>query len=162
MAKTKEVKEEAAPKAKSIVSSAYRDKYKAQGPDWLASFIGEHATLTKEVTKSVADGDGKKSVKTTVPAGVDVDALFKLAHTNGLDMSKYEGQKSGHGFAGRFRMTLRNMLQKLAKQRHGLHDVKGKFVAAPTDWLTAKAAPTEPTHTPKGVKIAPAKEAKAA
>jgi len=152
---------EAEAEKKSIVNPKYRDKYKEQ--DWLGAWIAKQATTTKEVTKTVPDGDGTKTVKTTVPAGIDTDVLFSIAQANGLDVAKYESQKDSHGFAGRFRMTVRNMLQKVAKQRHGLYDSKGKFVVADAEWLKVKGAAEAPTHKKTGEKIpAPKTEAKAA
>lgn len=137
--------------AKSIIDAKYRDgRYKEQ--DWLGGLIGSVATSTKEVQKTVVDGDEKKTTTETVPDGVNVDALFALAKENNLDVAKFEAQREGHGFPGRFRMTVRNMLQAAAKKRHGIR-VNGKFVEAPADWLASKDAPEKPTHTQDGTKI---------
>lgn len=150
-------KTETAP-AKSIIDPKYRDgRYKQR--DWLGEQIASVSDQTKEVSKQVKEGDETKTVKTTVSAGVDVDAIFVLARENGLNVDKYEDQREGHGFPGRFRMTVRNMLQKVAKQRHGIV-IAGKFTKAPADWLEAKGAPEAPTHTEGGEKIAKPKPAK--
>lgn len=144
--------------AKSIIGAKYRDgRYKTK--DWLATTISGVVETTKEVTKTVKDGDETKSVKATVSDGIDVNALFALAKANGLDVTKYDAQRDSHGFPGRFRMTVRNMLQKVAKQRHGII-VDGKFTPAPADWLEAKGAEAKPTHTEQGEKIAKPKPAK--
>lgn len=151
---------DAAPKteAKSIINSKYRDgRYKKQ--DWLGETIGKVANTTKEVEKKVQDGEETKVVKTVVSAGINVPALFTLAAENGLDVTKYNSQTESHGFPGRFRMTVRNMLQKVAKQRHGIV-IGGKFTPAPADWLESKGAAEKPTHTPTGEKIAKPKPVK--
>lgn len=144
--------------AKSIINPKYRDAYKGKEKDWLAKLIDTHAGGTKTVTKKVPDGDGTKNVTSTVPDGVDVDKLHKLAEDNGLDIATLKGQSDTHGYPGRARMTIRNMLQTVAKQRHGLH-AGGKFVAADPDFLTAKNAPETPSHKPNGDKIVAAKPA---
>lgn len=155
--------EEAAPKGKSIVDAKYRDRYKEQ--DWLGKFILSEVGVTKEVSKKVPDGDGTKTVTSKVAGGVDVDKLFTLAEKNHLDVSKFNTQRDSHGFGGRFRMTVRNMLQTVVKQRHGVYNVGGTFVKADAEWLTAKSAPEAPTHNKDGSRIAvkkvekPAKEA---
>jgi hypothetical protein len=144
----------AAAKGKSIVDPKYRNKYKATDKDWLAKFLDEQATKTRD--KKVTEGDGEKQVTKTVkvPDGVDVDALFTLAAKNHLDVKKFEAQRTSHGFGGRFRMTVRNMLQTVIKQRHGVFNTGGTFLTAPADWLSAKGAPDKPTHNRDGSKIA--------
>jgi hypothetical protein len=121
----------AAAKGKSIVDPKYRNKYKATDKDWLAKFLDEQATKTRD--KKVTEGDGEKQVTKTVkvPDGVDVDALFTLAAKNHLDVKKFEAQRTSHGFGGRFRMTVRNMLQTVIKQRHGVFNTGGTFLTAP-------------------------------
>lgn len=144
--------------AKSIINPKYRDKYKGKEKDWLAKFIDEHATATKTVKYTEMDGDTKVNKTKTVSDGVDVDKLHALAEKNGLDITALKAQSDTHGYPGRARMTIRNMLQTVAKQRHGLHNTGGTFVSAPKDFLAAKGAPDAPTHTQKGEKIAkPAK-----
>lgn len=142
---------------KSIVNPKYRDKYKGAEKDWLAKFLDGEATLTRDVkvTKPNPDNaDEKITVTEKRPDGVDIDALFTLASKNGLDVAKYSAQRDSNGFAGRFRMTIRNMLQKVVKQRHGLFNVGGTFTSAPAEFLTKIGAPEAPTHTQAGEKIA--------
>lgn len=156
----------AASGSKSIVDPKYRTK---KEPDWLAKLMAEKASLTEEKTKTVKDGDETKTVKETVVTGVDVDALFRLAEVNGLDVAKFEQQRGSHGFEGRFRMSLRNMLDAATRRRHGLFVPRGStrlWVDADADWLKAKGAPDKPTHDrdgkafpkPKAEKADPAKE----
>lgn len=153
----------AAPAAetKSIVDPKYRDAYKTKGPDWLGTLIIGVAQPLVEKSVKVVEGDSKKTKTTKVPGDVDVKALFKLAEENGLDIKKYKSQEGSHGFAGRMRMTIRNMLQAVAKQRHGIY-VGGTFKKAPAEWLAEKKAPDAPTHTKDGEKIAKKAEKKAA
>lgn len=147
---------ENAGEAKSIINAKYRDgRYKAENQDWLGKLVGSKCTTFTDKTSKVAvEGQegAFKEVTTKVADGVDVGAVFKLGRENGLNLDKYEGQRDSHGFAGRIRMTVRNMLQAEAKRRHGLV-VDGKFVPAPADWLEAKGAAKAPTHDQKGVKI---------
>lgn len=155
--KDKEAAATAAPEAevsvvKSIVNSKYRGKYAADQKDWLAKFIDTHATKTKSVKVKSADGEGTETKK--VPDGVDVDALHSLAEANGLDIESLKAQSGNHGYAGRARMTVRNMLQTVAKQRHGLHGNDGQFHEADPAFLTAKSAPETPTHERDGTKKA--------
>lgn len=138
---------------KSIVDPKYRDKYKT--PDWLAKILIDSATASKEkVIKEKDPADETKVLTKTVivPDGVDIDKLFAIGKENGLDLAKYEDQREVHGFTGRFRMTVRNMLQAVVKQRHGLI-VGGKFVEAPKEFLAERKAPESPTHEPDGTKI---------
>lgn len=170
--------EQAAPlKQKSIIDPKYRGKYKTQ--DWLGTLIATQtndtkvlpATAATEATEQVGKigEEGYKPAKPAKPAmpertvsdGVGVDKLFELGAKNGLNLDKFQTQKGGHGFEGRFRMTVRNMLQTVAKQRHGLVGLDGSFVSAPADWLKLKSAPAEATHTEAGVKIAKAKPVEA-
>ncbi len=145
---------------KSIVDSKYRDKYKNRS-EWLADLLKNKASLSHSVAGKAAVGEeGKEGYKAAVPErvvvdGVDVDALFAIARENGLNVDKYDAQRGGHGFSGRFRMTVGNMLRAIAKQRHGI-TVKGEWEEAPTEWLTAVQAPTEATHNKDGSKIAKA------
>lgn len=152
----------------SIINEKYKGKKFAK--DWLAELLDKTATKTRTVNVRKPDPeDAEKTV--LVPeeraGGVDTDKLFALAKENGIENAKLNAArgtgKDGadpHGFAGRARMTLRNELQTVAKQRHGLV-VNGEFVEAPADWLTAKSAPEAPTHTKAGEKIAPPKAAAA-
>lgn len=131
---------------KSIVDPKYRKK---KEPDWLAKLIAEKASLTEEKERKVKDGDETKTVKETVTVGVDVDALFRLAEVNGLDVARFEAQKGSHGFEGRFRMSLRNMLDAATRRRHGLFVPRGQtrlWVEADADWLKERGAPEQPTH----------------
>lgn len=140
--------------AKSIVNPKYRGIYTKDKRDWLALFIDEHCTAMKDVKRTEKTEDGATATKTVqVPDGVDVDKVFALARINHLDVDKYEDQRGSHGFAGRLRMTVRNMLQTVAKQRHGLNGPDGKFVSAPAEWLASKDAPATATHKPDGTKI---------
>lgn len=156
----------AASSSKSIVDPKYRTK---KEPDWLAKLIADKASTREDKTRTVKDGDETKTVTETVVTGVDVDALFRLAEVNGLDVSKFEAQKGTHGFEGRFRMSLRNMLDAATRRRHGLFVPRGStrlWVEADADWLKAKGAPEKPTHDrdnkafpkPKAEKADPAPE----
>lgn len=143
--------------------SIIAEKYKKFEPDWLAKLIAEHATKTKQVSVKKKNPENEEETITVTEDradGVDLDKLFALAAANGIDVSKFEAQRDSHGFAGRFRMTARNMLQTVAKQRHGLK-IGDEFVSAPADWLEAKKAPAEPTHTQDGAKIEKPKAAEA-
>lgn len=151
-----------AAKAKSIVSSKYRDAYKGKEPDWLGAFINADCTKTEPRTRKVKDGDGSKTVTEQVTVGVDTDALLVLARKNGLNVDALEAQAGNHGFPGRAKMTIRNMLQTVAKQRHGLFNKGGTFTKAPAEWLTGKDAPEVATHKQDGTKIEKPKAAKPA
>jgi|GEM_PF-4983705 len=148
----------AATGGKSIINAKYRDgRYKAENQDWLGRLVGEKVTTFSEREKKVpVEGQegAFKTIKERVADGVNEDAVFKLGRENGLNLDKYEAQRGSHGFAGRIRMTVRNMLQAEAKRRHGIV-VDGKFVSAPAGWLEAKgvAKGATPTHDQKGVKI---------
>jgi len=142
---------------KSIVDPKYRNKYAT--PDWLGALIAGAVQPMVDKVKTIVDGETKSTKTVKVPGEVDVDALFALAKENGLDVAKYESAARGHGFGGRMRMTIRNMLQATAKQRHGVH-VNGKFKEAPAEWLAEKKAPEAPTHKKDGTKIVVAKPAK--
>lgn len=153
----------AATTAKSIIDPKYRNKYKNRA-EWLSDLLKEHASLTKEHPAVAAVGEeGKegykpaKDARTTVE-GVDTTALFAIGAENGFNLDKYKNQTDGHGFPGRFRMTVGNMLRAEAKKRHGIM-LGGTFVEAPADWLEANKAPAEPTHAQDGTKIAKAKPA---
>jgi len=147
----------------SIISDKYKGKKFAK--DWLALLLDANASKTRTVKvykEDPADAEKKIQVEEERPGGVDVDKLLALANENGIDTANLEKAKDGHGFAGRARMTLRNQMQTVAKQRHGLM-INGEFVSAPIDWLAEKQAPESPTHEQDGTKIAkavePAKEA---
>ena len=166
--KTPEVEAEAATETvvksdKSIINPKYRDR---KEPDWLAATIAAHTSSVKEVVTRTKDDDGNVSESTALkPDGIDVDKLFHLAEINGADVSKFQEQRERPGFPGRFRMTVRNILQASVKKRHGLHLPHGDgthFVSAPVEFLKVKGAPAHPTHLPDGTKIVvdkPAKEA---
>lgn len=139
--------------AKSIVNAEYRNKYKGD-KDWLAKLLDAEATKTKTVKVTKVVGDEKVISEETRADGVDIPALFVLAEKNGLNVDTYRGQEGNHGFAGRFRMTVRNMLQRVVKQRHGLFNKGGTFVLAPADFLEAIGAGEAPSHNQDGSKIA--------
>lgn len=153
--------------SKSIVNPKYRDRYKS--PDWLSRLITDNTATTKVVTRREikTDETGEKTrvqKDVTVPDKIDIDALFELAKENGIDTAKYAANRSSNGFAGRFRMTLRNILHAKAKKTHGLF-VNGKWVKADPEWLNSNGAPEEPTHSKQGeplVKKAPKAEKTAA
>lgn len=144
----------------TIVDPKYK---KAKGEqDWLAAFISGHASKTRVVSKTTVNPDTKEKTVTeeTRDDGVDIEKLYALLNANGIGsdkLAKFVGKEGTHGFAGRFRMSARNMLQAVAKQRHGLVAGKG-FVDAPVDWLEHVKAPAEPTHLMDGTKIVVAKE----
>lgn len=144
--------------AKSIVPAKYRDKYKTGEKDWLAQFIQNQITETTKVKKEVAtkDGEGKETITVDQTSDIDIDKLFSLAETNGVvadRLSALRSQKDNPGFIGRARMTIRNMLQPIVKQRHGLNGLDSKWHAADAAFLTAKGAPEAPTHKKDGTKI---------
>lgn len=148
---------------KSIIDAKYRNKYKNR-KEWLSDLLKANASLSHEIPAKLAVGEeGKEGYKAATPArtvvdGVDVDALFKIGAENGLDLAKYEAQKGGHGFPGRFRMTVGNMLRSVAKQRHGI-TIGGEWQEAPEEWRKNVGAPEAPTHNKDGSKIAVAKAA---
>lgn len=147
-----------APAHKTIVNPKYAGKYKGENKDWLAKLLDSEATKTKSVTVSKADPanpDAKITVTEQRPDGLDVDALFAIAKNNGLDVTAYEASRANHGFPGRFRMTVGNMLRRVAKERHGVVNKGGTFVTAPADFLAKVKAPEAPTHAQDGTKIAP-------
>lgn len=138
----------------SIVDPKYRVK---KEPDFVAKLIADNATKFKTVTKKVKVEGSDETTETSEekPDGVDVDKLFNLAKVNNIDVAKFDAQRDAHGFAGRFRMTLSNMLRAAAKQRHGLYDASGEFQAAPAEFLEAQKAPEAPTHDRDGTKFPP-------
>ena len=144
----------------TIIDPKYK---KAKGEqDWLAALISEHASKTRVVSKTTVNPDTKEKTVTeeTRNDGIDIDKLYSFLDANGIGMdklAKFIGKENTHGFAGRFRMSARNMLQVVAKQRHGLI-VGGVFVDAPSDWLEHVKAPAQPTHQKDGTKIVVAKE----
>ncbi len=140
--------------SKSIINPKYRDKYKT--PDWLGGVINGLSNKMVEVEKKIKDENGKeKTIKTKKPEGVNVDTLIALATENKCDeksIARIEAAKGTNGAEGRARMTIRNMLQSVAKRRHGLL-INGKFVSAPAEWLTEKQAPADPTEKRDGTPI---------
>lgn len=156
----------AASEGKSIINPKYKDKYKDPAThDQLVKLLNQHATLTKDVKVTVTEGDEKVTKTEKRAAGVNVDALFTIAKMNNIDVSAYEKQRDGHGFPGRFRMTVANMLRSAMAKRHGLFmpDANGKpsWVAADDDFKSRRSAPEKPTHNRDGTKIAPPKAEKA-
>lgn len=155
--------DDAAASGKSIVDPKYRKK--EGDKDFVAKLIDASATKYKEVTKKTpVDGtDPVEYVETKEQRadGTDVDKLFALARMNNLDVNKFEAQRENHGFPGRFRMTVSNMLRAAAKARHGLFAPNeggwATWTPAPRDWLDSKGASEEPTHTQEGTKIVKAK-----
>lgn len=160
-----EVVADAAPTTtrKSIVPAKYATKYKNRS-EWMSNLLKANASLTKTIPGVEAKGtEGQEGYvagkpERTVVEGVDTNALFKIGAENGLNLDKYHSQVSTHGFPGRFRMTVGNMLRPIAKQRHGIV-INGAFVSAPAEWLSEVGAPAEPTHNQDGTKIAKAVEA---
>jgi hypothetical protein len=158
--------------SKSIIDPKYRNK---KEPDWMASQIALFATRMKTVAGKEVSVEGSNPPKTTKlpdiqkPDGVNVDALFALATINNLDVEKFRDQVGSHGFEGRFRMTVSNMLRAAARNRHGVFFPTGKggkveWHDAPADFLanSKPPAPKEATHNKDGSKIAKAKPAAAA
>lgn len=145
------------------MASIINDKYKGKKfeKDWLATLLDENAsgTKTKKVKeKNPENPDETITKEVTVPHGVDGTKLLALARENGLNVDALAADEGKHGWAGRARMTIRNMLQTVAKQRHGLV-IGGEFVTAPTDWLQSEKvkAPAAPTHSETGEKFVVAK-----
>lgn len=161
----------AATKGKSIIDPKYRGKYKT--PDWLGAFIMAQTNNTRVLPAqeaSPAVGEiGKEGYKPareakperTVDDGVNVDKLFELGRKNGLNLDKFDTQRGSHGFDGRFRMTVRNMLQTIVKQRHGLYNLGGTFVSADPAFLSKVGIleGANPTHNQDGTKIPKAAKA---
>lgn len=156
----------AASGGKSIVDPKYRKKDGEK--DFVAKLIDDNATKYKEVVKKtkVEGTDPVEYVESKEKRadGVDVDGLFTLARVNNLDVAKFEAQRENHGFPGRFRMTVSNMLRAAAKARHGLFAPNPEggdpiWHDAPKDFLAAKGASDEPTHNRDGSKIVKAKPA---
>lgn len=147
----------------TIINPKYK---KAKGErDWLAALISEHASKTRVVSKTTVNPDTKEKTVTeeTRDDGIDIDKLYSLLGENGVHgdkLAKFVGKEDAHGFAGRFRMSARNMLQAVAKQRHGLN-VDGMWVDAPSNWLEHVKAPAQPTHQKDGTKVAVVKEVEA-
>lgn len=141
---------------KSIVNPKYRDKYKGE-KNWLAKFIDEQATKTRDVKVTKPNPENADEKITTTekrPDGVDTKALFTLADKNGINYDNLKGHEDDHGFPGRARMTIGNGLRRVVKQRHGLFNTGGTFVTAPTDFLTQIEAGDKPSHNQDGSKIA--------
>lgn len=156
---------EEATERKSIINSKYKDKYKNRS-EWMSDLLKAHGSITTTHAAVPAKGEeGKEGYIAARPErvtieGVDVDKVFAIARENGLDVDKYEAQRDGHGFPGRFRMTVGNMLRATAKARHGIK-IAGDWHPAPEDWLTANGAPIEPTHDHDGARLTKAAEPKA-
>jgi hypothetical protein len=98
---------------KSIVPNRYGAKYRNGGSDELAEFI--KATCTDE-------------------SGFSYVSFFQLCLDNGIaddkvDMYRNQIAEKRHGAPGRARMTLRNMLAKIARDKGGLVNHKGELVA---------------------------------
>lgn len=156
---TTEAPAPAATEAKSIVSAKYRNKYKGATRDWLAQYLFDNATKTKDVTVTKPSADNPDEKVTTTekrPDGIDTGVLLTLCDANGGQKvtDKLRGHESDHGFAGRCRMTIGNVLRRVAGERHGIVGVDGNFVPAPTAFLTQIGAGEKPTHNPDGSKIA--------
>ena len=148
-----------APAAKSIVNPKYRDKYKGAAKDWLSQYLTDNCSKTKSVTKTIPNPENpdEKITKTETRAdGVDVDKLLELGRKNGEAkvVERLEPAIGSHGFAGRARMTLRNSLQRVVKERHGLIGLDGTFVAASPEFLKQIGAGDSRTHNDDGSKIA--------
>ena len=145
----------------TIIDPKYK---KAKGEqDWLAALISEHASKTRVVSKTVVDPETKEKtvIEETRDDGIDIEKLYSLLDVNGIGedkLAKFVGKEDTHGFAGRFRMSARNMLQAVAKQRHGLALFNDGWAQAPKDWLEHVKAPAQPTHQKDGTKIVVAKE----
>jgi hypothetical protein len=149
---------------KSIVNPKYRGLKK---DDFITHLIARHATKMKDkVTKTKVEGsDEEVETVTKVADGVDVDGLFKLAGANNLDVEKFHSQTDSHGFPGRFRMTVGNMLRAAARNRHGVYEPIGDeltWIEASPEWLSESKpiAPEFPTHNRDGSKIKKVKEPK--
>lgn len=148
----------------TIINPKYK---KAKGEqDWLAALISEHASKTRVVSKTTVNPDTKEKTVTeeTRDDGIDIEKLYALLNANGIHgdkLAKFVGKEGTHGFAGRFRMSARNMLQAVAKQRHGLALFNDGWAQAPVDWLEHVKAPAQPTHLMDGTKIAVVKEVEA-
>lgn len=169
MAKAPKVAPAAAPEpaastVKSIVDPKYKNKYKdPANRDWLSTFLDENAMATKDKQVQETVGDEKVTKTIRVPDGVDTGKLFAIAKANGIDTAKYEAQSGSHGFGGRMRMTIANMLRRVIKERHGMFNAGGTFTTAPAEMLAKVGAVEKPTHNRDGSKIAkPKAEAPAA
>lgn len=134
-----------ADKTRSIVDPKYRDRYKGKEKDFVGKFIDEQTMVNS------ADGKSK------MPS---LQKLFELALANGADSKKidnYRLQDDSHGFGGRMRMTIGNILRAVAKQRHGLIDLSNTFHPIDESFKSTHGL-TSPTHSPGGEKISKVKE----
>ena len=108
----------------SIENEKYKGKYKGKDRDWLANFIDGEV-----VVDGIPAHEGK-----TAPKYVSVERLLALGEINGVDVSKI-AVGTGNSVAGRVRMTIGNSLRARAKRRHGLLNIAGSFVQAPTEFI---------------------------
>lgn len=122
-----------------IISQEYRKAMKERDPDWVSQHINKHAT------------DGEE--------GVTSKRLIELAKANSLSQESLDQLKKTDANAGRYRMTIGNMLRAAARQRHGLHGTDGKFYKASQEFLLEgkPPAPDAPTHDRDGTKLKTAK-----
>lgn len=104
----------------SVVSPTYRARYAEAGHpthcgDWLAEQLIQ---------------------RTTNKAGVNVEMVDTIAELNGVDLSKYD--RTRHGWQGRLRMTMRNILARKVWLNGGvLRCVEGE-IKAPAEWMQAQ------------------------
>lgn len=142
---------------KSIIDPKYKDSMKG-ATDFVGEMMEEAALETgigaKEAVEEVKDEEGNVTTKgqaaTKGKSQWDLDKLFDLADSNGIDTSKYrEGEYSG-SYIGRMRMTISNMLRARARKRGGLYNLDGEIVGAPDDF---KGLQDPLTETMDGEKI---------
>ena len=135
----------------SIIDSKYAAKYRGDG-DWVAQFIKGNCFFQKLKTVETKDDEGNVTGEESVNDGkptLDVNALFAIAESNGIDATaKYGDQRERKNAPGRLRMTIGNSLRAIARRRHGLYDSDKNWHAAPEGF-----AEGEPIETPEGEKI---------
>lgn len=105
----------------SVVSQTYRARYAEAGHpthcgDWLAEQLLN---------------------RTTNKAGVNVEMVDAIADANGVDLSKYN--RTNHGWQGRLRMTMRNILARKVWLNGGVVHFPGEEdLQAPAEWMAAQ------------------------
>jgi hypothetical protein len=105
----------------SVVSPTYRARYAEAGHpthcgDWLA-------------TQLIS--------RTTNKAGVNVEMVDAIAAANGVNLDKYD--RTRHGWQGRLRMTMRNLLARKVWAADGVLNLHGEEpIKAPAEWMQAQ------------------------
>lgn len=137
----------------SIVDPKYAEALR-NTTDFIGEFIADNCTVETSPEVKEKDPETKKMVvKRVAKTAVDFDSLIELGRVNFLPEDKlkaYAKSKKDAGATGRVRMSIGNMLRARALRRHGLYNLKGKWVNAPADFLDG----AEQTEDRKGEKLA--------